>query len=61
MRQPKTHRQRLGAAPRKKMVPYFESGEFRPLPVTASYPLIEGALAYQAVADHIPGRVVIHP
>jgi NADPH:quinone reductase len=45
----------------EKMVPYFESGEFRPLPVTASYPLIEGALAYQAVADHIPGRVVIHP
>jgi hypothetical protein len=43
------------------MVPYFESGEFRPLPVTASYPLIEGPLAYQAVADHIAGRVVIHP
>jgi NADPH2:quinone reductase len=45
----------------EKMVPYFESGEFRPLPVTASYPLIEGPLAYQAVADHIAGRVVIHP
>jgi NADPH:quinone reductase len=45
----------------ERMVPYFESGEFRPLPVTASYPLIEGALAYQAVADHIAGRVVIHP
>jgi NADPH:quinone reductase len=45
----------------EKMVPYFESGEFRPLPVTASYPLVEGALAYQAVADHIAGRVVIHP
>jgi NADPH:quinone reductase len=45
----------------EKIVPYFESGEFRPLPVTASHPLIEGALAYQAVADHIPGRVVIHP
>jgi NADPH2:quinone reductase len=43
------------------MGPYFESGEFRPLPVTASYPLIEGALAYQAVADHVAGRVVIHP
>jgi NADPH:quinone reductase len=60
MRQPKTLRQRLGAA-LEKMIPYFESGEFRPLPVTASYPLIEGALAYQAVADHIAGRVVIHP
>jgi NADPH2:quinone reductase len=45
----------------ERMVPYFESGEFRPLPVTAGYPLIEGALAYQAVADHIAGRVVIHP
>jgi NADPH:quinone reductase len=45
----------------EKMVPYFESGEFRSLPVTASYPLIESGLAYQAVADHIAGRVVIHP
>jgi NADPH2:quinone reductase len=43
------------------MGPYFESGEFRPLPVTTSYPLTEGVLAYQAVADHIAGRVVIHP
>jgi NADPH2:quinone reductase len=45
----------------EKMVPYFESGDFRPLPVTASYPLLEGVQAYQAVADHIVGRVVIHP
>jgi NADPH:quinone reductase len=41
--------------------PYFESGAFRPLPITASYPLDEGVAAYQAVADHTAGRVVIHP
>jgi NADPH:quinone reductase len=43
------------------MGPYFESGDFRPLPVTASYPLDDGREAYQAVADHKVGRVVIHP
>jgi NADPH2:quinone reductase len=40
---------------------YFESGQFRPLPIAASYRLDEGALAYQAVADHAAGRVVIKP
>ncbi|WP_204366841.1 zinc-binding alcohol dehydrogenase family protein [Mycobacterium sp. UM_CSW] len=40
---------------------YFESSEFRPLPITASYPLDKGAVAYQAVADHTAGRIVIHP
>jgi len=43
------------------MGPFFESGEFRPLPVTASYSLDQGPLAYQAVADHVAGRVVIQP
>jgi NADPH:quinone reductase len=43
------------------MSPYFESGEFQPLPITASYPLDDAIAAYQAVADHIAGRVVIHP
>jgi NADPH:quinone reductase len=45
----------------QRISPYFESGEFRPLPVAASYPLDEAIAAYQAVADHIAGRVVIHP
>jgi NADPH:quinone reductase len=45
----------------REMASYFESGEFRPLPVTASYPLDEGVAAYQAVADHVAGRVVICP
>jgi NADPH:quinone reductase-like Zn-dependent oxidoreductase len=45
----------------EKMSPYFESGEFRPLPITASYSLDDASLAYQAVADHKAGRVVIHP
>jgi NADPH:quinone reductase len=45
----------------EKLSPYFESGEFSPLPITAGYSLDEGSLAYQAVADHIAGRVVIHP
>jgi NADPH2:quinone reductase len=45
----------------RRVSPYFESGAFRPLPVTASYSLEEGAAAYKAVADRIPGRVVIRP
>jgi NADPH:quinone reductase len=45
----------------EEMGPYFESGEFRPLPVTATYSLDEGRQAYQAVADHLAGRAVIHP
>ncbi len=45
----------------QEMAPYFESGEFRPLPITATYSLDDGASAYRAVADHVPGRVVIRP
>jgi NADPH:quinone reductase len=45
----------------QQMAPYFESGEFRPLPIAATYSLDDAASAYQAVADHIAGRVVIRP
>jgi NADPH:quinone reductase len=45
----------------EKMAPYFESGEFRPLPISATYSLDEAPAAYQAVADHTVGRVVIRP
>ncbi len=45
----------------QKMLPYFESGEFRPLPIAARYSLDESAAAYRAVADGIAGRVVINP
>ena len=43
------------------MAPYFESGEFRPLPIATTYSLDDAAAAYQAVADHSAGRVVIRP
>jgi NADPH2:quinone reductase len=43
------------------MVPYFESGAFRPLPITATYPLEEAVAAYRAVAGRTAGRVVIRP
>jgi NADPH:quinone reductase len=45
----------------QEMVPYFESGEFRPLPIAKTYPLDDAAAAYQAVADHTVGCVVIRP
>ncbi len=45
----------------EKMAPYFESGEFQPLPIANTYSLKEGRQAYQAVADHVTGRVVIKP
>jgi NADPH2:quinone reductase len=45
----------------EQMAPYFESGEFAPLPIAATYSLDDAAKAYQAVADHTAGRVVIRP
>ncbi len=45
----------------QEMVPYFESGQFRPLPIAKTYSLDDAAAAYQAVADHTVGRVVIRP
>lgn len=45
----------------EQISPYFDSGAFHPLPVTAAYPLDQGIAAYQAVADHATGRVVIRP
>jgi NADPH:quinone reductase-like Zn-dependent oxidoreductase len=43
------------------LTPYFERGEFRPLPVTHRFGLDEGKQAYAAVADQVSGRVVIIP
>jgi len=52
----------VGSARRlQKMGRYFEAGKFRPLPITDTYSLDQGRQAYQAVADHRAGRVVIHP
>jgi NADPH:quinone reductase len=45
----------------QEMGPYFESGEFQPLPIAARYSLDEAQAAYRAVADRIAGRVVINP
>jgi NADPH2:quinone reductase len=45
----------------EQMAPYFESGDFRPLPIAGTYPLDDAIAAYQAVADHTAGRVVIRP
>jgi NADPH2:quinone reductase len=45
----------------QQMAPYFESGEFQPLPIAKTYALDDAAAAYQAVADHTAGRVVIRP
>jgi NADPH:quinone reductase len=43
------------------LAPYFESGQFRPLPVTQRFGLDHGMDAYLAVEDHVRGRVVICP
>ncbi|UMB68193.1 quinone oxidoreductase family protein [Mycobacterium paraterrae] len=45
----------------ERMAPYFESGQFRPLPIAATYSLDKAQAAYQAVADNAGGRVVIRP
>ena len=43
------------------LTPQFETGAFRPLPVALHFELAESEPAYQAVANHTPGRVVIRP
>jgi NADPH:quinone reductase len=43
------------------LTPYFEAGQFAPLPIARRYGLDQGTQAYQAVADRVPGRVVICP
>jgi NADPH2:quinone reductase len=43
------------------LTPYFERGEFRPLPVAHQFGLDEGHKAYTAVAEQVSGRVVIVP
>jgi len=45
----------------ERMAPYFESGEFRPLPITGRYSLDDAPAAYRAVADHAVGRVMLRP
>ena len=44
-----------------RLTPYFESGQFHPLPVASRYRLDDGVDAYLAVENHIRGRVVICP
>jgi NADPH:quinone reductase len=44
-----------------EMAPHFESGAFRPLPISHSYGLGDGQDAYLAVAGGTAGRVVIRP
>jgi NADPH:quinone reductase-like Zn-dependent oxidoreductase len=43
------------------LAPRFETGAFRPLPVARHFELAQSDRAYQAVANHTPGRVVIRP
>lgn len=43
------------------LAPYFERGEFRPLPVNHRFGLADGNKAYAAVAGSATGRVVIVP
>jgi len=45
----------------EEISPYFEAGEFRPLPIAARYALDEGVAAYRAVAGNLAGRAVINP
>jgi hypothetical protein len=44
-----------------ELAPHFESGAFRPLPISQSYRLDDGRDAYAAVAAGTAGRIVIRP
>ena len=43
------------------LVPHFDAGAFRPLPIAQRYALADGAAAYRAVAAGVRGRVVLWP
>jgi NADPH:quinone reductase-like Zn-dependent oxidoreductase len=43
------------------LTPYFERGEFRPLPIAHTFDLEHGRAAYTAVAERVSGRVVLRP
>ena len=43
------------------LTPYFESGQFRPLPIASRYSLDDATDAYLAVEKRIRCRVVICP
>jgi len=45
----------------QRLAPFFDSGQFRPLPVVNRYSLEDGKDAYLAVEHHVRGRVVICP
>jgi NADPH:quinone reductase len=45
----------------QRLAPFFDTGQFRPLPVTRRYSLADGKDAYLAVEHKIRGRVVICP
>ncbi|HUB40091.1 MAG TPA: zinc-binding alcohol dehydrogenase family protein [Streptosporangiaceae bacterium] len=45
----------------KRLTPFFDAGQFRPLPVTRRYSLEDGKDAYLAVENRVRGRVVICP
>jgi NADPH:quinone reductase len=44
-----------------QLTPYFESGQFRPLPIADRYSLDDATDAYLAVEKGIRGRVIIRP
>jgi NADPH:quinone reductase len=45
----------------QRLAPFFDSGQFRPLPVAHRYSLEDGKDAYLAVENRVRGRVVICP
>ncbi len=45
----------------ERLAPFFDSGQFRPLPVASRYSLEDGKDAYLAVEHRVRGRVVICP
>jgi NADPH:quinone reductase-like Zn-dependent oxidoreductase len=45
----------------QRLAPFFDSGQFRPLPVAGRYSLEDGKDAYLAVENRVRGRVVICP
>ncbi|HUN97296.1 MAG TPA: hypothetical protein VMU69_13830, partial [Bradyrhizobium sp.] len=45
----------------EELRPGFEDGDFQPAPIARIFPLADVSIAYQAVANGQPGRVVLRP
>ena len=45
----------------EQLAPGFETGDYRPPLIAATFPLTEAVNAYRRVGEGAPGRILLHP